>query len=302
VTLGPPSGEQHTITHGNARAVVTQVGATLRHYSVDDHDVVDGFAGHDRAHDGRGQVLAPWPNRITDGHYRYRDRDCQAPLNEPARHDAIHGLVRWLDWDRVAHDETSVSLTCSLRPQPGYEWQLELVVRYALGDDGLTVTLQAVNVDSQRAPFGAGFHPYLAIGPGTADDAELLMPAASYLGATGMLPVEGTAHDFISRRRIGSAQLDTAYGALLRDDDGCARGTLTGADGRGVELWADAAFAYFMVYTGDQVGEPARRRRAVAVEPMTCPPEAFRTGVDVVELDPGASWSGTWGLRPIGAS
>ena len=121
MTVGPPSGQQHTITQGDARAVVTQVGATLRHYSVDGREVVDGFGDHERAHDGRGQVLAPWPNRITDGRYRYRDRECQAPLNEPSRHDAIHGLVRWLDWSLVARDEASVSLACSLRPQPGYE-------------------------------------------------------------------------------------------------------------------------------------------------------------------------------------
>jgi aldose 1-epimerase len=302
VTLGPPSGEQHTITHDNARAVVTQVGATLRHYSVDGYDVVDGFDDGRRAHDGRGQVLAPWPNRIAGGRYRYHDQECEAPLNEPSRQNAIHGLVRWLDWNPVAHDATSVSLACSLRPQPGYEWQLELVVRYALGDGGLTVDLRAVNVDSRRAPFGAGFHPYLAVGSGTADDAELLLPAASYLDPTGTLPVSGTPHDFTRRRRIGPTQLDTAYGSLQRDDDGRARATLTAADGRGVELWADAAFAWFMVYTGDQVGEPERRRRAVAVEPMTCPPEAFRTGIDVVELDPGGSWTGTWGLRPIGVA
>jgi aldose 1-epimerase len=301
VTRRPPSGEQHTLTHGRARAVVTQVGATLRHYSVNGHDVIDGFDEPQRAHDGRGQVLAPWPNRITDGHYRFKDQDCQAPLNEPARHDAIHGLVRWLDWTLVGHDGSSVSLACTLWPQPGYEWQLELLAGYALADDGLIVTLRAVNVDSRPAPFGAGSHPYLAIGPGTADDAELLVPAVSYLDPNGLRSVDGTTHDFTRLRRIGPTELDTAYGALLRGDDGRTRVTVAGADGRGVELWADAAFGWFMVYTADEVGDPGRRRCAVAVEPMTCPPEAFRTGTDVVELDPGASWSGTWGVRPIAA-
>ena len=52
-----------------------------------------------------------------------------------------------------------------------------------------------------------------------------------------------------------------------------------------------------MVYTADQVGDHQRRRRAVAIEPMTCPPDAFRTGTDLVELDPGESWQGAWGLR-----
>lgn len=299
-----PSGKQYLITHGAARVEIAQVGAALRHYSVDGWDVVDGFDVHERAHDGRGQVLAPWPNRLTDGQYRYGHRECQAPLDEPGRHDAIHGLVRWLDWSPVAHEDASVSLSCTLRPRPGYEWQVDLVVRYALDDDGLTVTLEAVNVDDEPAPFGAGFHPYLAVGGGPVDDAELLVPAASYLddvsGRPTPAPVRGTPHDFSRSRRIAGERLDTAYGELLRGDDGAARATLTGPDGRAVELWVDAGFRYLMVYTADAVERPERRRRAVAVEPMTCPPDAFRTGTDLVALAPGAVWSGGWGLRPRG--
>ena len=63
-----------------------------------------------------------------------------------------------------------------------------------------------------------------------------------------------------------------------------------------------SAFRYLMVYTGDQVGEPQRRRTAVAIEPMTCPPEAFRTGVDLIELEPGKPWQGSWGLRSVEAA
>ncbi|MFC7496348.1 MULTISPECIES: aldose 1-epimerase family protein [unclassified Nocardioides] len=297
-----PSGEQYVIIRGPARAEVTQVGAALRHYSVDGRDVVDGFAPHERAHDGRGQVLAPWPNRLTDGRYRYGDRECQAPLDEPGRHDAIHGLVRWLGWDLVAHDDAAVSLSCTLHPRPGYEWQVDLGVRYELGDDGLTVTFSAVDVDTEPAPFGVGFHPYLAVGGGPVDDTTLHVPAASFLddapGRPTPLPVHGTPHDFSLPRRIGDARLDTAYGDLRRDGDGRARARLTGPDGRGVELWVDAAFRYLMVYTADAVGRPDRRRRAVAVEPMTCPPDAFRTGIDLVDLAPGVGWSGSWGLAP----
>jgi aldose 1-epimerase len=303
VTDRRPSGEQYVISHGPARVEVAQVGAALRHYSVDGRDVVDGFGVDERAHDGRGQVLAPWPNRITDGRYRFGERECQAPLDEPARHDAIHGLVRWLDWTPVAHDDTSVSLSCTLRPRPGYEWLLALVVRYELADDGLTVNLSAVNLDAEPAPFGVGFHPYLTVGPGPVDDAELLVPAGCYLDGSSdrPVPVRDTSHDFTQRRRIAGDRLDTAYGELLRGDDGRARATLTGPDGRSVELWVDAEFRYLMVYTADDVGRPDRRRRAVAVEPMTCPPDAFRTGTDLVELAPGAGWSGTWGLRPRGS-
>ena len=295
----PPSGPQYAIAHGSSRAHICTVGATLRTYSVDGRDVIDGFPAGERATDGRGQVLAPWPNRLTDGSYRYGGRDCQAPLNELSRHDAIHGFVRWLDWSPVAHDPASVALSCAVRPQPGYEWHLELGIEYRLGPTGLTVSFRATNVGGERAPFGLGFHPYLTIGTDSVDGLELTLPGTTYLDPGGAArPVAASPQDFTRTRRIGPTQLDTAFADLERGDDGRALARLEDpADGRFVELWVDDGFRYLMVYTADQVGLPDRRRKAVAVEPMTCPPDAFRTGSDLVELDPGESWQGSWGLR-----
>lgn len=300
----PPSGHQYTIAHGPLRAQVTQVGATLRSCTVDGRDMVDGFGIGERATDGRGQVLAPWPNRLTDGHYRYGDHDCQAPLNEPSRRDAIHGLVRWLDWSPVAHDTASLTLSAAMRPQPGYEWQLDLEITYALDDAGLRVTLRALNADADRAPLGVGFHPYLTLGTASIDGLRLTVPATSYLdptepaGGPAMAPVAATPWDFTRPRRIGSIRLDTAFGGLVRDDDGHAVARLDDpVDDRSVQLWVDDAYRYLMVYTADQVSRPGRRRTAVAIEPMTCLPDAFRSGTDLIELDPGESWHGSWGLR-----
>jgi len=305
----PPSGEQHGIAHADSRAFITQVGATLRTYTVGGHDVVDGFGVGGRATDGRGQVLAPWPNRLTDGHYQYRGRACQAPLNEVGRHDAIHGLVRWLDWTPVERDLATITLACALRPQPGYEWHLDLQVTYALDDVGLTVTFQAVNADREPAPFGVGFHPYVTLGTSSIDGLELTIPASRFLDsgrpAGGLTPtaVAGAPHDFRQPRRIGSVELDLAFADLAVGRDGHTVARLRDPDSeRSVELWVDDAFRYLMVYTGDQVGEPQRRRTAVAIEPMTCPPDAFRTGVDLIELEPGMPWQGSWGLRSVDAA
>jgi aldose 1-epimerase len=304
----PPSGDQYLIADGGSEAQVTQVGATLRSYTVDGENVIDGFGADERATDGRGQILSPWPNRLTDGRYRYGSHDCQAPLNEPSRHDAIHGLSRWLDWLPVAHDPASVTMSCAVRPQPGYEWQLDLEVTYALGPAGLNVTMRAINVDGDRAPFGVGFHPYITVGSTSIDGLDLIVPAARYLDPNSpgdrpaMAPVAASPWDFTQPRRIGTTRLDTAFGELTRGDDGHAVARLHDpSDGRSVELWVDEGYRYLMVYTADQVGQPERRRTAVAIEPMTCPPDALRSGVDLIELDPGDTWQGSWGLRP-GAS
>jgi aldose 1-epimerase len=190
-----------------------------------------------------------------------------------------------------------------VRPQPGYEWQLDLTVTYALDAAGLTVTAQAVNADQRRAPLGVGFHPYLTLGT-IIDGFDLTIPASSYVDVAGsaggptMVPVSQTPFDFTAPRRIGSTRLDTAFGELVRDHDGRAVAVLEDADrGRSLRLWVNDAYRYLMVYTADQVDRPERRRLAIAVEPMTCPPDAFRTRTDLIELDPGAGWQGSWGLR-----
>ena len=68
------TGDQWVIGHGHQRAIVTEVGATLRSFTVGDRPVVDGFGPDEWSHGGRGQVLAPWPNRLGDGAYTFDGR------------------------------------------------------------------------------------------------------------------------------------------------------------------------------------------------------------------------------------
>jgi hypothetical protein len=131
-----PSGDQHPITHGHYRAVVTQSGATLRSLSYDGRDLVQGFPEDRMASGGRGQVLVPWPNRIRDGAYTFDSAPQQLPLSEPARRNASHGLVRWVSW-RGESGGNAVTMRYRLMAQTGYPWTLDLACRYALDDDGL---------------------------------------------------------------------------------------------------------------------------------------------------------------------
>jgi aldose 1-epimerase len=300
----PPSGEQHEIRRGAHRVVVTEVGATLRHFSVNDVDVIDGFGADEWAPSGRGQVLAPWPNRLDGGKYRFEGRDGQAALDEPELQNAIHGLVRWLPWRTASKSADGVSLACVLHPQPGYPWRLDLQIEYRLDGTGLTVGARARNVADVAAPFGIGFHPYLTVGM-VIDGAILHVPARRWLITdqrelpTGGAPVVGSDRDFTDPRPIGPLQLDTGYTDLVRGPDGLARAVLATPDtGRRVTLWADASFRYIMVYTGDTLKDASRRRRAVAIEPMTCPPNALCSGTDVARIEPGQVFEARWGLTP----
>jgi aldose 1-epimerase len=300
-----PSGEQLELRAGDQVAVVVEVGGGLRSYDVAGRAVLDGYPKEVPCTAGRGQVLMPWPNRIEDGRYELAGVGQQLALTEPVRGNAIHGLVRWLPWRLRRDGPAAATASVRLHPQPGWPAVLDCSVGYRLDDTGLTVDMSAVNVGATPAPFGAGMHPYLTAGTPTVDPCRLSVPAGTWWAIddrglpTDRRPVPGSEFDFRTPRPIGAVALDTPFTDLARGPDGCAVVELTAPDDTTVRLWADEAFPHLQVFTGDTLAGPARRR-GVAVEPMTCPANAFRTGTDLLELPPGGSWSGRWGIRPGG--
>jgi aldose 1-epimerase len=295
-----PTGEQFEIAFGDQRAVVVEVGGGLRTYSVGKRAVLDGYDVAEIPPSGRGQVLMPWPNRIADGRYEFRGRELQLSIDEPARNCAIHGLVRWSAWEVAEREAHRVLVRHALHPRPGYPFALELAIEYALSPDGLSVSTTATNVGVDPCPFGAGFHPYLFTGKPRVDTAVLRLPARRVLDVdetgvpVGSSAVEGSEFDFLVGREIGRTKLDHCFTDLERDADGLARVTLGSPEPGTTTLWANEAYPYLMLYTGDD--RPDVDRRSIAVEPMTCPPEAFRSGEGVNVLDPGEFVTAVWGL------
>lgn len=299
-----PSGTQWTISADDHEAVVVEVGGGLRAYRHDGVDYLDGYEADEICPGSAGQVLAPWPNRIRDGAYTFGGRSLQLDLSEPARHNAMHGLVKWVSWHLVERSDDTVTVGYDLPPSPGYPWPLRLRTRWSVGPDGLRAEPEATNVGDEPCPFGYSMHPYLRL-PGVAvGEMSMRVPGRTrVLVDSRLLPVAatavaGTEYDFTEPRAIGDAVLDMAFGDVIRDDDGGSAVTLAAPDGSAaVHVWADREFGWWQVFTGDTLsGE--RHRRSVAVEPMTCPPDAFRSGRDVITLKPGGTWRGAWGVRP----
>jgi aldose 1-epimerase len=303
--MSSPSGRQFEITYGEQRVVAVEVGGGLRSYVADGEHVIDGYGLGEMASGGRGQVLIPWPNRLQNGSYTFAGRAYQLPLTEPERSNAIHGLVRWVTWAAREHEPHRVVLEHVLHEQPGYPFSLELQIEYELSTEGLTVTTTATNIGRAACPYGSGAHPYLTLGGDTIDDVLLRVPAQTALRSddrgipVGSAAVDGTELDFRSARRVGGAKLDTGYTDLERDDANIARVTVETVGGSGRTLWVGEGYPYVMVFTGDI---PSVRRRGLAVEPMTCPPNAFRSGDALVTIEPGESHTASWGLVPrVGA-
>lgn len=295
-----PSGEQIEIRQGEQRAVAVTVGGGLRLYEIAGRPVLDGYADDAIADGARGQLLVPWPNRLRDGAYGFQERRYQLPLSEPEKRNAIHGLARWLPWQVLRRDDDRAALGLELPPQPGYPFQLQLEAEYRVGAAGLMVRQSATNVGVEPCPYGSGAHPYVCAPADLLDDCILTVPASATLTTderqipAGSRQVAGTELDFREPRRIGELRLDTAFTELERDPGGTAIVTLTGRDGA-VELWVGPGHDYLMIYSGDTL-ERARRRRALAVEPMTCAPNAFNSGDGLRVLEPGETFAAEWGI------
>ena len=294
---------QVEIEAADQRVGVDLVGGGLRSYAAGGRELLDGYAAGERATSGRGQVLIPWPNRLEDGAYDFDGRSHRLPLNEPERGNAIHGLVRDAAWRVAEKNAQRVVLEHELEPQDGYPFALSVRIEYELSERGLSVQTTATNVGQEACPYGAGQHPYLTLGTPEVDSLILSAPGATLLRVderglpVGREPVEGSEHDFRLPQEIGATILDHAFTDLERGVDGLARVELRDRKSRaGLTLWVDASYRYLQLFTGDPL--PDVSRRSLAVEPMTCPANAFRTGEDLIRLEPGACATSVWGIVP----
>jgi aldose 1-epimerase len=288
------SGARYEINAGRYRAAMSEVGAGLAGLWHDDLPVTVDYPADSLPPMSSGTVMMPWPNRIRDGKYAFDGADYQLPLTEPATLNASHGLVKWSRWSVAAHDASSVTLALDLVPQRGYPFELSITIRYAVSDDsGLTVESTVRNTGRTAAPFGAGFHPYIDLGAHDLDHAELRIPAKTVLTIdarkvpVGRASVAGTPYELAELRPLGTLRLDHAFIDLTDQHAEVKIGD------RSTQLWWDDAFGCVQVFTPPEI---TPGRRAIAIEPMTCPANAFNTGDALVTLQPGDLWSGSWGI------
>jgi len=327
------TGTQYELTAttptGIARATITEVAAGLRAYSVGGIDLVETFPAAEQPPMAAGIVLVPWPNRVRDGAWSDHGTPRQLALTEPARSNAIHGLLRFTPYHELDYTGSSVTLGASVFPQSGYPFSLETAVTYALGPTGLAVTHIVRNAGETAAPVALGTHPYLKIGDVPTGELVLRVAAATHidvderLNPVGQTPVEGTPYDLRAGVRVDGLNLDDGFADVtVVDAPEGPRGehSLTAPDGRSVTLWGDENMRYVQVYTprtfpvysattpsgaepsaGSGATAPVRGQ-AVAIEPMTAPADALNSGAGLRWLKPGESWTVRWGIRPGGFS
>ncbi|CAN5188540.1 aldose 1-epimerase family protein [soil metagenome] len=316
MTTSAYSGPAFDLANGTARAKIGSVAAVLRALSVDGVALTETVADDALPPSGCGIVLAPWPNRVRDARWLLDGEPQQLDITEPALGNASHGLLRNTAYRVIESSVDAVTLGALVAPQHGWPFALDTWVRYELQPDGLTVTHGVTNASGRRAPWAVGAHPYLRVGEVPIEQLTVTLSGATRLELDdrslpiGRVAVEGTDFDLREGRVLADVDLNVAYGDLGIGDRGDGEradvASLTAPDGSCTTVWHDAAFAWCQGYTprafpraADSHGGPGL---AVALEPMTAPPDALNSGEGLIWLEPDATWQASWGIRYTVAS
>ncbi|MGW0804531.1 aldose 1-epimerase family protein [Nonomuraea sp. NPDC002799] len=266
------------LTAGGYTAQISRRGAGVRLLRHGDLDLLTSWPEPGPPPYYAGTILAPWPNRVAFARYTFAGRLHVLPVNEPERGHALHGLVAEVDWHVAEAEDDHVILEHTITASPGYPSTLALRTAHRLGGSGLTTTLTARNIGEQAVPYGCGVHPWLLGAELRLDAAEVLETDADLLPVR-LAEVAGTPFDFSRPHQVGDMVIDHAFTRVSGE-----------ARAGGVRIsWDPEVMPWVQVCTSRQLGY-----EGLAVEPMTCPPDAFNSGVDLVVLGPGEEHEASW--------
>jgi aldose 1-epimerase len=276
------------ISSNEVSAVISTEGAALIGLSVSKLDLIEP-----NTRDGlyAGKILAPWPNRIRDGKYSFNKKDYQLPVNEVSKNNSLHGLVANCQWEVILQDQSKVILQHLLNQPDIYPGKLQLQVSYEIIEQGVEISVLSENVGDISAPYGVSIHTYLVAGESVKNnELTLQIPADQFLEVDAerllpikLQPVTGSNFDFISLKKISNLFIDHAF---KYSSDYPRSILLLNAEGQGAEVIFDDQSNWIQIHTADRDLQ-GDSRMAVAIEPMTCPPDAFNSEIDLIVLEPG---------------
>jgi aldose 1-epimerase len=269
---------------------VSRAGAGLTRLKLAGVEVLEPVADDRPPELGNGIIMAPWTNRVRDGRWTDGEQAHQLELSELARGNAIHGFARHLVFALVDSSATHLVLEAMLTRQPGWPFTVRVAAEYHLGAAGLTVTYRATNLDTDRAPWAVGAHPYFRIGDTPLDHLRLRVDAEEWLELDARLnpianrPIDTFPHDLRAGWPVGDTEVNTTFSQI----PGADLAVLGVPGGTELRVWGDNAFRWIHVFTP---------RQAIALEPMTAPPDALNSGTGLAWIEPGCTWEGRWGVE-----
>ena len=284
-------------------AVISPVGASLMELTLSGNNVIEQ-AATGRPELYAGVVMAPWSGRIAGGKWIDETGAEQSlAINEPARNNALHGLVYDKSFAVKKSTASSVELVIDIAATDGYPYALRLAVSYEIEDGQLYASFAVKNLSATKAPFSIGFHPYFSTAWADAP-LQLQVSAGSVLElnenmiATGKVRVSDANKDLRAGEALSEVKLDDDF-TDLEFVHGVATTKLVTASGGGLEVWQEDVFKHAVIYTPEEFPTQSGSIKAIAIEPCSSAVNAFNSKQDLLVLSPGETRSGSWGVRLV---
>lgn len=275
------------------RLVLSHKGKRLSVISGLEPDQVLANAGY------RGVPLFPFPNRLEDGTYEFAGRSYQFPVNEKSTNTNLHGFMNQLALSAQIHKHQQNGGAIHSRYHyngelPYYPFPATINIDYILKNPAeFQLEYTVNNVGSATMPLGIGWHPYFRLDDNLSDVEMRLPTVQRVLVNDRMLPTGELVDfdDFAEYARIGATTFDDCFFAQGETEEHTVSLWSEKAS-CGLEIWQEKALEYIQIYIPPD-------RKSIAIEPMSCSVNAFRSGDGLIQLAPGASVKRTFGVRLI---
>jgi aldose 1-epimerase len=301
------SGEQYVLSleteHGQLRATIAQVGASLRQLSIGSIDLVEPYSADQERPLCAGVIMSPWVNRLDGGRWSHDGIQLENPITIIDQNNANHGLLLDRRYDLVEKSESAVTLSAVIESPAGYPFEIETRVNYSLTSRGLEVTQSAKNLSAVKAPYATGAHPYFKFSE--VETGELILSSDAETRTVvderqipiSEAPTLGSKFDLRKGLAVGENFIDEDFTDLPLDENQRSHVYLKSTAGRGIDVWQDSSFKHVVIFTPNYF--PAingEKVYAAAIEPSTAAPNALNSGKDLIWLAPGQEFVGKWGV------
>lgn len=285
--------------HGILLEIIQEFGAVINKLIINNSpfSFIQGYQSAEeltKTHPyfSRSAKLFPFPNRLENGQYQFQQQTFTLPANFPWSKDAVHGLLYNQPFSILDTDANINYAEVTLRYQTenlcsGFPHSLLLNVIYRIDCDGvLTCITEITNTGDDALPYGDAWHPYFSLGCDR-NLIKLTMPPSQELILESGLPTGSFQpfDQFTNGAWLANTELNHCFQfdlsrpivlSLEREDQLAF-----------IRYQQDSSYPYIQLYTPNS--EPT-----LAIEPMTCPANAFNNQIGLKELSPNQTERFTW--------
>ena len=294
--------------NGICLEILPDYGAALNALTVPTRDgkyinIIDGYHSDGEAIETgalyKGVFLFPFPNRLKNGSWNWSGSPFEFPINEPARNNALHGLLynRQFKIEETTATAELAFVHLSYTPlvmDDCYPFDYRIDIEYIITEiEGLVVKTRVTNPGTGTMPFGLGWHPYFTTGS-KVNDLILSAPDLNSLEIDGQMIPTGrdlSYHLFDRPQNMGEVNLDTGF--EIKTTDRYQIQIFDPEKKLKFTVWQDAGeegYSYVQIYTPPH-------RNSIAIEPMTCRANALQTQTGGIQmLEAGNSQQFEWGI------